>query len=62
MAAELETYITNAIRWAQGHLGATDYAGRCLSFVEDAYEESNHVEIFGGSSAKAVSQNRRSCY
>ena len=25
---------------------------RCLAFVEDAYEESNHVEIFGGSSAQ----------
>jgi hypothetical protein len=45
-------YIVNAIRWAQEHLGATEYAGRCLAFVEDAYEQSNHVEIFGGSSAQ----------
>jgi len=49
---ELESYIVNAIQWAQEQLGATEYAGRCLSFVEDAYEESNRVEIFGGSSAQ----------
>ncbi|CAG0930474.1 hypothetical protein TFLX_01772 [Thermoflexales bacterium] len=48
-----ETYITNAIRWAQDHLGATEYTARCLAFVEDAYEESNHVEIFGGDDAQA---------
>jgi len=52
MNEDFETYIANGIRWAQEHLGATDYAGRCLSFVEGAYEESNHVEIFGGSSAQ----------
>jgi hypothetical protein len=52
MKTEFEIYIADAIRWAQEHLGATDYATRCLAFVEDAYEESNHVEIFGGSSAK----------
>jgi len=52
MNEEFGTYIANAIRWAQEHLGATEYAARCLAFVEDAYEESNHVEIFGGSSAQ----------
>ena len=52
MNPEFETYIANAIRWAHEHLGAADYAGRCLSFVEDAYEKGNHVEIFGGSSAQ----------
>ncbi len=52
MTTEFETYIANAIHWAQEHLGATDYAGRCLAFVEDAYEKGNHVEIFGGSSAQ----------
>jgi hypothetical protein len=52
MNQEFDAYIINAIRWAQEHLGATEYVGRCLSFVEDAYEQSNHVEIFGGSSAK----------
>ncbi len=52
MNQEFDAYIINAIRWAQEHLGATEYVGRCLSFVEDAYEQSNHVEIFGGSSAQ----------
>jgi hypothetical protein len=52
MNEDFETYIANAIRWAKGHLGSTDYPFLCLAFVEDAYEESNHVEIFGGSSAK----------
>jgi hypothetical protein len=55
METEFELYVTNAIQWAQGHLGATEYATRCLAFVEDAYEESNHVEIFGGSSAQESS-------
>jgi hypothetical protein len=61
---EFEAYLTNASRWAQEHLGATEYAARCLAFVEDAYEESNHVEIFGGSSAQesadeySAAQNR----
>ena len=52
METKFETYTTNAIHWAQEHLGATEYAGRCLAFVEDAYEESNHVEIFGGDDAQ----------
>jgi hypothetical protein len=52
MNNEFETYTANAIRWAQEHLGSTEYAARCLAFVEDAYEESDHVEIFGGSSAQ----------
>jgi len=52
MKTNFEIYIDNAIRWAKQRLGATEYATRCLAFVEDAYEESNHVEIFGGSSAQ----------
>ncbi|NTU63498.1 MAG: hypothetical protein HGB05_08855 [Chloroflexi bacterium] len=52
MNEDFSAYIANAIRWAQEHLGATEYAGRCLSFVEDAYEKGNHIEIFGGSSAQ----------
>lgn len=52
MNEEFGTYIANAIRWARERLGSTDYPFLCLAFVEDAYEESNHVEIFGGSSAK----------
>ncbi len=53
METKLETYIANAIRWAQEHLGSKDYPFLCLAFVEDAYEESNHVEIFGGDDAQA---------
>jgi len=33
-------------------LGNEDYCFRCLAFVEDAYEESNEIEIFGGDGAK----------
>jgi cell wall-associated NlpC family hydrolase len=49
---DFANYISNAIEWAKQRLGSTDYATRCLAFVEDAYEQSNHVEIFGGSSAQ----------
>jgi hypothetical protein len=52
MPTEFEIYIANAIHWAQEQLGSTEYTTRCLAFVEDAYEESNHIEIFGGSSAQ----------
>jgi hypothetical protein len=52
MDLEFEAYIANAAHWVKGHIGSPDYATRCLAFVEDAYEDSNHVEIFGGSSAK----------
>lgn len=47
-----QDYITNAINWAKSRLGDTDYRGKCLAFVEDAYEQSNGVEIFGGDSAR----------
>ncbi len=53
METEFETYSANAIRWAQEHLGSTDYPFLCLAFVEDAYEKSNRVEIFGGDDAQA---------
>ena len=52
MKTEFEIYIENAVQWAQERLGSTDYPTRCLAFVEDAYEDSNRIEIFGGSSAK----------
>ena len=42
----------NMIRWAKDQLGSGDYAGWCLSFIEDALEKSNGIEIFGGDSAK----------
>ena len=44
--------IENMIHWAEDMLGETKYAGWCLSFIEDALEISNGIEIFGGSSAK----------
>ena len=42
----------NMLRWAEGRLGGEDCAGWCLSFIEDALERSNGIEIFGGDSAK----------
>lgn len=42
----------NMIDWARSHLGCPDYAGWCLSFMEDALEISNGIEIFGGDSAR----------
>ncbi len=46
------TVATTATRWALDHIGDPSYAGRCLSFVEDAVERPNEVEVFGGSSAR----------
>ena len=46
------TAIENMIRWAEDRLGETKYSGWCLSFIEDALEKPNGVEIFGGDSAK----------
>lgn len=45
-------YIDNAIAWALARLGDDSYCFRCLAFVEDAYEQSNAIEMFGGDSAK----------
>ncbi len=42
----------NMISWAKEKLGSREYAGWCLSFIEDALEKSNDIEIFGGDSAK----------
>lgn len=44
--------IDNMISWAESRMGNTDYIGWCLSFIEDALEISNGIEIFGGDSAK----------
>lgn len=44
--------IENMIRWAEEKVGSLQYAGWCLSFIEDALEISNHIEIFGGDCAK----------
>ena len=42
----------NMILWANDKLGSREYAAWCLSFIEDALEKSNGIEIFGGDSAK----------
>lgn len=47
-----EVLIKNMIAWAESNLGNHNYAGWCLSFIEDAIEISNDIEIFGGDSAK----------
>jgi hypothetical protein len=42
----------NMISWAVDKLGSREYTSWCLSFIEDALEKSNGIEIFGGDSAK----------
>lgn len=50
-----QTIINNMINWAQEKIDSSEYEGWCLSFIEDALEISNNIEIFGGSSAKESS-------
>ena len=50
--ASEEVMIENMISWAQSRMVDRSYAGWCLSFIEDALEQSNEIEIFGGDSAK----------
>lgn len=47
-----ERIIDNMIHWAKDKLGCGNYAGWCLSFIEDALEISNDIEIFGGDCAR----------
>ncbi len=49
---ENSAIIENMIKWAEEKTGDSEYAGWCLSFIEDALEMSNNIEIFGGASAK----------
>ena len=44
--------VENMLKWAEEKIGNAQYAGWCLSFIEDALEISNGIEIFGGASAK----------
>ena len=44
--------IEKMISWAQEKIGDSQYTGWCLSFIEDALEISNDIEIFGGACAK----------
>lgn len=50
--SKISTMIDNMISWAESQIGNPNYAGWCLSFIEDALEQSNDIEIFGGDSAK----------
>lgn len=52
MTSEFDRHVENAIQWAKERVGLKEYRFRCLAFVEDAYEQSNSIEIFGGSTAK----------
>jgi cell wall-associated NlpC family hydrolase len=45
-----------AVDWALARVGDPSYATRCLSFVEDAFERANRIEIFGGSTASEAAQ------
>ena len=46
-----ESHIENAVEWALANQHRTDYGFKCLAFVEDAFEQSNAIEMFGGSTA-----------
>lgn len=50
-ASQIAGYSAAAVAWALGRVGERTYPLRCLAFVEDAYERSNGIEIFGGDSA-----------
>ena len=52
MSFSLEEMKDNMISWVLEHLVDEIYARWCLSFVEDAIEQSNGIEVFGGDSAK----------
>ncbi|MNC13744.1 NlpC/P60 family protein [Paenibacillus odorifer] len=52
MDVEFGKEIENAISWAKERLGSQEYPLRCLAFVEDAYERSNGIEMWGGSDAR----------
>ena len=56
---KMTEYTENAIRWAKERLGDTTYRGKCLAFVEDAYEQSNRIEMFGGDTAKESADQYR---
>lgn len=52
---KIDEIVDNMIKWAENEIGNASYAGWCLSFIEDALEISNGIEIFGGDSAKESS-------
>lgn len=52
MDVEFGKEIESAICWAKERLGSQEYPLRCLAFVEEAYERSNGIEMWGGSDAR----------
>ena len=48
----LDLMIENTVKWSKSHLDSEKYIMKCLSFVEDALEISNGIEIYGGDTAK----------
>ncbi len=48
---EIKEIAGRACRWAEQRLGQTGYRGQCLAFVEDALEQANQLELFGGDTA-----------
>lgn len=48
---DYSVFIKNAISWAIKNKQDPTYQYKCLAFVEDAYEQSNSIEMFGGSTA-----------
>ena len=48
----LDLMIENTVKWSKNHLNSEKYIMKCLSFVEDALEKSNGIEIYGGDTAK----------
>lgn len=58
MDVEFGKEIESAICWAKERLGSQEYPLRCLAFVEDAYERSNGIEMWGG---KLMHANPQSC-
>ena len=51
-----------AVEWALGQLGSGAYETRCLSFVEDAYEIPNGIEVFGGDTAAESAEIYRAAW
>ena len=52
----MEDLVENAIKWALDNKDRKDYQFKCLAFVEDAYEQGNSIEMFGGSTATESAQ------
>jgi cell wall-associated NlpC family hydrolase len=50
--AGVDLIVERAVEFTLGHLGSEDYELRCLAFVEDAYEQPNGIEVFGGAFAR----------